>query len=155
IDDGRSTELETAACELFGHLLRYCGFGRDLFCAPVVVDFGLAVHEIPQQPREAWSLLHDVKPGARRQYGAVDLRAVANNALVLHQALDLLGRITSDLCGLEVAEGSTKVLALAQDGDPGQSGLETIEHELLVECTIIELRNAPFIVVIGYVERIE
>src|SRR5262245_2327748 len=155
IDDGRSTELETAARELFGHPLGDRGLGGNLFRAPVAVDLRSTVDKVPQQSCEAWSFIHDVEPGACRRYGAFDFRAVANNALVLHQALDLLGRITSNLVRLEFAEGSPKVLALAQDGDPGQPSLETVEHELLIERAIIKLRNAPFIVVVGDVERVE
>src|SRR4029450_937601 len=59
-----------------------------------------------------------------------------------------------DLLGLEVVEGAPEVLALAQDGDPGQPGLKAVEDELLVERAVVVFGHAPFLVVIGDVERV-
>src|SRR5262249_26747883 len=58
------------------------------------------------------------------------------------------------LLGLEAVEGAAEILALAQDGDPGQSGLEAVEDELLIERAVIVFGHAPFLVVIGDVERV-
>src|SRR5207249_4678535 len=83
-----------------------------------------------------------------------DLHAVAHDAGVRHQPLDFLGRIARDLWRLETVEGAAEIFALAQDGDPGQPGLKTVEHELFVERAVVEFRHAPFLIVIGDVERI-
>src|SRR5581483_4797624 len=40
------------------------------------------------------------------------------------------------------------------DGDPRQSGLESVEHELLVERAVVVFRHAPLVVVIAHIERI-
>src|SRR5262249_40931523 len=85
---------------------------------------------------------------------ALDLHAVAHDARILHQLLDLLRRVARDLLGLEAVEGAAEILALAQDGDPGPSGLEAVEDELLIERAVIVFGHAPFLVVIGDAERV-
>src|SRR5262249_44219637 len=118
------------------------------------IGLRLAVDEVPQQPREAGALLHRVEIGARGEDRALDLHAVAHDAGILHQLLDLSRRVARDFRGLEGVEGAPEILALAQDGDPGQPGLEAVENELLVERAVVVFRHAPFLVVIGDVERI-
>ena len=118
------------------------------------IDLRLAVEKSHSSAREARALLHDVEIGARRAHRALDLHAVAHDAGVLHQPLDLLRRVARDLLRLEAVEGAAEVVALAQDGDPGQPGLEAVEHELFVERAVVVFRHAPFLVVIGDVERV-
>src|SRR5262249_53274396 len=48
-------------------------------------------------------------------------------------------------------KGGAKILALAQDRQPRQSGLKALEHELFKERAIIALGHAPFLVVIARV----
>src|SRR5262249_7550342 len=55
---------------------------------------------------------------------------------------------------LEAVKGAAEVVALAQDRDPGQPGLKAVEHQFLEQRAIIVLRHAPFLVVIGDVQRI-
>src|SRR5215470_269642 len=154
VDDGRADELETAAGKFFRNLARYRGFRRHLFGAAEIVHLRLAVEKIPEQAREAGSLLHHLEVGARGQDGTFDLQSIAHDAGILHQPLDLLRRIAGDLGGLEVVEGAAKIIALAQYRDPGQTGLEAIENELLVERTVVVFRHAPLLVVIGDIERV-
>src|SRR5579864_8820193 len=45
-------------------------------------------------------------------------------------------------------------LSLAQDRDPRQAGLEAVEDQLFEQCAVVIFRYAPFIVVIGDIERI-
>src|ERR1019366_1574216 len=120
----------------------------------VVVDLRLAVDEIPRQLGEAGPFLHDIKPGARREYRAFDLGAVADDAGVLHQPLDFLWCVARDFFRNEAAEGAAEILALAQNGDPRQAGLEAVEHKLFVERAVVELGHAPFLVVIREVKRV-
>ena len=56
--------------------------------------------------------------------------------------------------GCEVAKGGTEAVALAQNGEPGEAGLKSLEDELLEEPLIVDDGTAPFVVVIGPVERI-
>ena len=69
-------------------------------------------------------------------------------------ACDLLVVVARDLLRLEIVEGFAEIVALAQDRDPRQAGLETVEDQLFVERAVVIFRHAPFGVVIGDVERI-
>jgi len=68
--------------------------------------------------------------------------------------MDFPGVIARDLLGTEIIERCAEIVALAQDRDPGQAGLEAVEDQLLIERAVVIFRNAPFGVVIGDVERI-
>src|SRR5262249_41478325 len=83
-----------------------------------------------------------------------DLHAITHDAGILHQLLDLLRRVARDLLRLEAVEGPAEVLALAQNGDPGQPGLKAVEDELLVERAVVVFGHAPFFVMIGDVKRV-
>src|SRR5712691_4225532 len=154
VDDGRPDEFEAAARELLRYPPRHLGLRRYLRRGAETVHLGLAVEKIPKQPRKAWTLLHHLEIGARGQDGAFDLQPIAHDAGILHQPLDLLRRVASDLARREAVEGAAKILAFAQYGDPGQAGLEAVENELLVKRAVVEFRHAPFLVVIGDVKRI-
>ena len=118
------------------------------------LTFGCAVDEVPQQLGEARPFLHHVEIGARGGDRALDLGAVAHDAGILHQRGGLALAVARDDGRLEVVEGAAEILALAQDGDPGEPGLEAVEHELLVERAVVVFRHAPFGVVIGDIERV-
>src|SRR6185437_15147771 len=47
-----------------------------------------------------------------------------------------------------------EVFALAQNGDPCEPRLESVENELFIECARIVFGHAPFLVVIGDVKRV-
>ena len=70
---------------------------------------------------------------------------------VLQQALDAAFVPARDPLELEVGEGCAEVLALAQDREPGEPGLEALEAELLEELAIVVYRKAPLGVVVGLV----
>ena len=154
IYDGRSHELEAAARELARDRSRQLGLRRHLLHAARPVDSRLAVHEVPQEPGETRPLLHHIEPCARGTNRAFDFQAIAYDARVLHQLLDASGRIAGDSGRIESIERAPEVLALAQDDDPGESRLESVEHELLEQGPIVVFRNAPFVVVVGDVERV-
>src|SRR5258706_19841 len=56
--------------------------------------------------------------------------------------------------GAESLEGAAEILPFAQDRDPGQTRLETIENKLLVKRAVVIFRHAPFLIVIGAVKRV-
>ena len=56
--------------------------------------------------------------------------------------------------GVEVCEGAAEIVALAQDRQPGQAGLKAFEAQLLEQVAVVVGRPAPFLVVVGLVERI-
>src|SRR6185503_3905073 len=64
------------------------------------------------------------------------------------------GLVAGDDLGAEAVEGTAKVVAFAQNGDPRQPGLEAVEDELFVERPVVIFRHTPFLVVIGDVERV-
>src|SRR6185312_12067077 len=154
VDDGRADELEAARRQFLRQLARDVGLGRNLFRRLEAVDLRPAVNEAPQQRRETRALLHDLEIAARGENRALDLGTVAHDAGVAHQLLEFGRAIARDLLRLEIVEGFAEVVALAQDGDPRQAGLEAVEHQLLVERAVVVFRNPPFLVVIGDVERV-
>ena len=54
-----------------------------------------------------------------------------------------------DLVEIEAGEGAAEILALAEDRQPGEAGLEALEADLLEEADVVGDRPAPFAVVIG------
>ena len=70
-------------------------------------------------------------------------------------AVDLGGVVARDLLGVETVEGGAEGVALAQDRDPRQAGLEAVEDELLEQRAVVPFRHAPFLVVIGEIERVD
>ena len=148
------TNLKPRAGEVLRDRARHRRLGRHLLDGAEIVDLRFAVEKIPQELREARTLFHDLEPRARRAHGAFDLQAIAHDAGILHQRLDLLRRVARDLLRRETVEGLAEIVALAQDRDPGQPGLETVEDELFEQRAVVEFRHAPFVIVIGDVERI-
>src|SRR3974390_2314121 len=96
----------------------------------------------------------DLEPDLRAFDCRLDLGAAAYDAFVLEQPSDLPLAIVGDLRRLELIEGTTEVFALAQNRDPGQAGLDTVDGPLFIERARVELRHAPFFVVIRDVKRI-
>ena len=52
---------------------------------------------------------------------------------------------------IETIEGGAEIIALAQDGYPGQAGLETVKQQFLKQRLTVIFRHAPFLIVIGHV----
>ena len=154
VDDGRAAEFKAALRQFLGHRARDRGFGGHLAHGAIMVDLRLAVDEIPQQLGKAGAFFHDFEPGARREHRALDLGAIAHDAGVAHQPFDLGRPVARDFFRHKAVEGAAEIFALAQDGDPRQAGLETVEHEFFVERAVVVFRHAPFLIVIGDVERI-
>ncbi len=154
IDDGGANEFEPARGKLFRHLDRKRGGGGNARGRLELIDLGFAVDEIPQKLREASTFFHDLQIGLGARDGALDLGAIADDAGIVHQRMDLLGVVVRYFVGLEIVESVPEMIALAQDRDPRQPGLKAVEDQLLVERAVVEFRHAPFGVVIGDVKRI-
>ena len=67
---------------------------------------------------------------------------------VAHEPLDIGVVERRDGVHVEVAEGRAEGGPPAQDGDPGQPGLEPLEAQLLEEGAVAVQRNAPLLVVV-------
>src|SRR6266851_2068372 len=119
-----------------------------------MIDLRPAIDEIPQEFREAGAVFHDLQIGFGACDRAFDLGAIADDADVVHQRVNLFRVVARDLFGAEIVEGAAKIVALAQNRDPRQPGLETVEDELFIKRPIIIFRHAPFGVVIGHIKRV-
>ena len=102
----------------------------------MLVDLRAAVEEAPQEGREASALLQFQERAGVVDHG-LDLEAVAHDAGVAHQAGDVLGAVAGDAVGIEAVEGLAEVLALPEDRQPRQAGLEAFEDELLEQGAIV------------------
>ncbi len=114
----------------------------------------LAAEMVPQHRGKSGALVHDRQIRLGRTDGAFDLGAVADDAGILHQPLNLSRRVARDLLRLETVEGGAEIVALAQDSDPRQAGLEAVEDQLFEQRAVVPFGHAPFLVVIGDVERV-
>src|SRR3977135_439547 len=121
------TNLKPYASSSFDILIE-SGRGRGTGGGLEIVDLRGAVDEIPQEFREAGAVFHDLQVGFGAVDRALDLGAIADDAGIVHQRLNFFGRVARDLLRLKIVERLSEILALAQDRDPRQSGLETVEH---------------------------
>ena len=80
--------------------------------------------------------------------GRLDLAAMAHDARVSQQARDIGRPEPGHGLDVEAGEGGTEGLALAQDGQPRQPGLETLQAQLLEQALVIGHRPAPLGVVV-------
>ena len=78
----------------------------------------------------------------------LDLAAMADDALVVEQPLDVLGTEIGHDLDLESGEGPPEPFASAQDRRPGQPGLEPLEGEALEDSVLVTHREAPLGVVV-------
>src|SRR6202050_5730715 len=80
--------------------------------------------------------------------------ARAHDARVPQQPRDIPGTETRHLLGIKISESPAKCGAFAQDDAPGETRLESIQHQLLPQCSAVALRHTPFVIVIVLHQRI-
>ncbi len=131
IDNGRADELEAARRQFLRDRDRDRRRGGHALGGLERVHLRLAANIAPQQLGEAGAFLHDLEIALRAGDGTLDLGAVAHDAGIVHQRLDLPGVVARNFRRLEIVERFAEIVALAQDGDPGKAGLETVEDQLL------------------------
>jgi hypothetical protein len=151
LDDRRADELHAATLELLGDLF---GERRGRLRLARASHDGFVVDVRPQPFREAAVLLLDREEGARVEGDGLEFAAVADESRVLHEGGDFLVVEAGEFADIEARERFPIVLTLLQDGDPGEAGLRALEDELFEELAVVADRHAPFVVVIGDVERI-
>ena len=61
----------------------------------------------------------------------------------------LISSVTGNNFGIEVVEGSSKALSLAQDSDPAEPCLESIQNNELEVSVIIMNGHSPFFIVVS------
>lgn len=79
---------------------------------------------------------------------------MAHDPGVGQEPLDVGRAEAGERLGLEMRESAAEMLALPQDGEPGQAGLEALEAELLEEIAVVGRGPAPLLVVVGTIERV-
>src|SRR6188472_3680614 len=110
--------------------------------------------ELPDERRERALRLDELHRAARIVDRRLDLPAVADDGRVLEEPLDVALAEAGDLAEVEPGEGAPERLALAQDRQPGEPGLEPLERELLEQPHVLGDREAPLVVVVGAVLRL-
>src|SRR6185503_12461286 len=83
-----------------------------------------------------------------------DLAAMTNDPFVAEQSRDVARREAGDAIDVEVHERAPEVLALPEDRQPAQTGLEAFEADLLEQTAVVFDRLPPLAIVILDVERI-
>jgi hypothetical protein len=79
---------------------------------------------------------------------------VTHNPFILEQSADIALGESRYLVKIEITEGSAKILSLGEYHSPAQSGLKTLQAQLLEQTKIITDREAPFSVMLGKKFRI-
>jgi len=79
---------------------------------------------------------------------------VANDAFVPKECRHVARREPRDAIDVEVHECAPEVLALPEDRQPAQTGLEAFEADLLEQTSVVFDRLSPLAIVILDVERI-
>ena len=77
-----------------------------------------------------------------------------DDALVAKQPRDVPLPVSRDALGIEAGERRPEVFPLAEDREPRQAGLEPFEAESLEQATLVGYGTAPFLVVVGDVQRV-
>src|SRR5689334_21391674 len=108
----------------------------------------------PEELRQIRSALteRDRRAGVRDR--GLDLAPMADDRRVAQQALDVARAEPGQAVGFEARERLAKRLALAEDGQPRETGLEPLEAVLLQQPALLRHRPAPLLVVVVDVERI-
>src|SRR5262249_28339819 len=152
VADRRAHEPEAPREEIPAHGPRGIRLGRALPLLAPGVAHGPTVDEPPDVRVEAAVLALDRQEwpciGDRR----LDLRAVADDPGVVHEAADSRGGIAGDFLGVERVEGLPIGSPLFQNRRPAQSGLSALEDQELEQQTVPMNRHAPLSIVIGSLE---
>ena len=135
---------------------------RRLSSLDSAVDSGVTAGRSSSVARGAAAAARRVRPdqlGERHARARVAARALAIAASILPRWRTMPAsssrRSTSrspkrrHRLDLEAGEGAAEVLALAQDRQPREAGLEALQHQPLVEAAVVGDRPAPLLVVVG------
>src|SRR5947207_2659772 len=105
--------------------------------------------EGPDQIRERPAVRSELHRRTGVRDRRVDLRAVADDRRVRQQPLRVARAEAGHLLDLEAGERRPECLALAKDREPGQTRLEGLQAELLVETAVVANGPPPLVVVVG------
>ena len=109
---------------------------------------------LPEVLRQRSTFLTELDRPLRVVDCRFDLAAVANDAFVPKECRHVARREPRDAIDVEVHECAPEVLALPEDRQPAQTGLEAFEADLLEQTSVVFDRLSPLAIVILDVERI-
>src|SRR3954453_4392436 len=98
---------------------------------------------LPHELLERRSRLPQREDSARIRDRGFDLPAMPDDPRVAEQPLDVALAKAGDTVRVEVAERTTEVLALPQNGQPRQPGLKALEAQPLVQPVLVGYRTPP------------
>ena len=108
----------------------------------------------PDEVVQGRSRLPEGERPARVRDRGLDLPAMPDDSGVAEQPPDVALSEASDAFRVEAGERAPERVALAQDRDPGETRLEAFQADALVEPALVPDRAAPFLVVVGEVQRV-
>ena len=149
IADGRADKGKTATLQLPAELP-----GQGRFCGNVLVPLPavlqrLAVDLVPEEPREPGPALRQRDGRAGIGHHRLDLELVANDVSARPCRCQVRIGPAGQPLPVEPLEDPAVTLPLAQDCQPGQASLRTLEVQELEEPAFIGNRHAPLLVVVG------
>ncbi len=150
VANGRPDEGEPGLFQTFAHCQSLGRDGRHFAAVLEMVDDGFIADE---RPEERHRILQG-QPGLGVAAGGLEFEAVADDAGVEHQLIDFSVAHLRHALHIEAVQHLPVALAFAQNGDPGQPGLEPFEQKQLEQTLRIAQRRAPLLIVISHVQRI-
>ena len=107
-----------------------------------------------EPPDEVRQALAELERGDGVPDRRLDLAAMADDRRVGEQPLDVVLVELGDALDREAGERLPKALALAEDRQPREPGLESLQREELEERVVAPLLATPLLVVVGAIERV-
>ena len=107
--------------------------------------------ETPEEGTEGAEFLTQGPGQAGIAQHGFDLPPVANDPRVSQQAKDAALVPARDSLEVEIDEGLSEILALAQNRQPTETRLESFQAEFLEKTLVVIDGKAPFIVMIGLI----
>ena len=152
----RAEELPSTYFQIFTNRLGSVRDAGSGMFAVVLSSVGLCGVRLPLPDigGKASKLIDELNGATSIVYGSLDFSSVTDNAIILEKPRHLPLIKTSDLVEGKTCERSPKVFTLAKNGQPGESGLEALQANLLEEPKIVSDRATPFFVVVSLVVRV-
>lgn len=148
ITNRAADKLESAPLQFAAHGLRCRRAGGNVREVAPVIMLRLPVAELPDEAvKTAERRLHFEKLSGV-DYRCLHFQAVAHDARILQQRFYVIRVVSGNAAGIEIIEGAAIVFALAQNGEPAQSGLGAFQNQKFKQSAVIVLRYAPFDIVV-------
>ena len=127
VANGRADEGEAGFFQSLAHCQRFGCDRRDLAAILEMVDDRMVANERPEKRHR----ILQRQPGLSVAPRGVEFQAIANDARIEHEFVDLGVAHLRHALHIEAEQHLTITLAFAQHGDPRQPGLEPFEQKQL------------------------